>query len=62
MKYATCLLPLLVMLRTPQKLILFRNRLTADVDFPGGSDRKESTCNVGDLVSIPELGRSHGGE
>ena len=29
--------------------------------FPGGSDGKESACNVGDLGSIPELGRSHGG-
>ena len=29
--------------------------------FPGGSDCKESTCNVGDLGSIPELGRSPGG-
>ena len=29
--------------------------------FPGGSDSKESTCNVGDLVSIPCLGRSPGG-
>ena len=28
--------------------------------FPGGSASKESTCNVGDLGSIPELGRSHG--
>ena len=27
--------------------------------FPGGSDCKESTCNVGDLGSIPGLGRSH---
>ena len=26
--------------------------------FPGGSDHKESTCNAGDLGSIPELGRS----
>ena len=26
--------------------------------FPGGSDSKESTCNVGDLASIPWLGRS----
>ena len=26
--------------------------------FPGGSDGKESACNVGDLGSIPELGRS----
>ena len=28
------------------------------VGFPGGSDGKESTCNAGDLGSIPELGRS----
>ena len=27
-------------------------------DFPGGSDGKESTCNEGDLSSIPGLGRS----
>ena len=26
--------------------------------FPGGSAGKESTCNVGDLGSIPVLGRS----
>ena len=25
--------------------------------FPGGSDGKESTCIVGDLGSIPRLGR-----
>ena len=25
--------------------------------FPGGSDGKESTCSVGDLGSIPWLGR-----
>ena len=29
--------------------------------FPGGSAGKESTCNVGDLGSIPGLGRSPGG-
>ena len=29
--------------------------------FPGDSDNKESVCNVGDLDSIPELGRSPGG-
>ena len=28
--------------------------------FPGGSDGKESTCNVGDLGLIPGLGRSSG--
>ena len=27
--------------------------------FPGGSDGKESACNVEDLGSIPRLGRSH---
>ena len=26
--------------------------------FPGGSDSKESTCNVGDLGLIPGLGGS----
>ena len=30
--------------------------------FPGSSDGKESTCNAGDLGSIPGLGRSPGGE
>ena len=29
--------------------------------FPGGSDGKESACNVGDLGSIPGTGRSPGG-
>ena len=29
--------------------------------FPGGSDGKESACYVGDLGSIPGLGRSPGG-
>ena len=31
-----------------------------DEGFPGGSGRKESTCNVGDLGPIPGLGRSPG--
>ena len=30
--------------------------------FSGGSDRKESACNEGDLGSITGLGRSPGGE
>ena len=29
--------------------------------FPGGSDGKESTCNEGDLGSIPGMGNSPGG-
>ena len=28
--------------------------------FPDSSDGKESTCNAGDLGSVPELGRSPG--
>ena len=31
------------------------------MSFPGGSVGKESTCDVGDLSSIPGLGRSPGG-
>ena len=33
-----------------------------DQGFPGGSDGKESTCNVGDLGLIPGLGGCPGGE
>ena len=33
-----------------------------DLGFPCGSAGKESTCNVGDLGSISELGRSPGEE
>jgi len=29
--------------------------------FPGSSDDEESTCNAGNLGSIPGLGRSLGG-
>ena len=31
-----------------------------NLGFPGGSDGKESADNEGDLVSIPESGRSPG--
>ena len=37
-------------------LILFYKNL----DFSGGSDHKESACNVGDLGSLRGLGRSPG--
>ena len=30
------------------------------MDFPGGSDGKESACNAGDQGSIPGLGLSPG--
>ena len=45
-----------------RKLPWRRDRLPTPVflGFPGGLDGKESACNVGDLVSIPELGRSPG--
>ena len=33
-----------------------------ELGFPGGSAGKESTCNAGDLGSIPGLGRSPGEE
>ena len=32
----------------------------SNIDFPGGSDHKASAYNVGDLGSIPVLGRSLG--
>ena len=32
-----------------------------EIGFSGGSDGKESTCNVGDLGSSPGLGRRPGG-
>ena len=40
-----------------------QDRLSTPVflGFPAGSDGKESTCNVGDLGSVPGLGRSLGG-
>ena len=36
----------------------FNARVIFISNFPRGSDRKESTCNVGDLDSVPGLGRS----
>ena len=35
--------------------------LVGYLGFPGGSDGKEFACNMGDLSSIPGLGRSPGG-
>ena len=42
-----------------KKIFLIKSRIRL-LGFPGGSDSKESTCNVGDLGSIPGLGRSPG--
>ena len=33
---------------------------SGEIGLPGNSVSKESTCNAGDLGSIPELGRSLG--
>ena len=38
----------------------FCNYFTNIFGFPGGSDGKESACNVEDLGSIPGLGRCPG--
>ena len=32
----------------------------AALDFPGGSDGKDSACNAGDMRSVPGLGRFPG--
>ena len=36
------------------------NNLNVHSGFPGGAEVKASACNVGDLGSIPGLGRSPG--
>ena len=40
----------------------FTSLLTNEEDFPGGSDGKASVYNVGDLGSVPGLGRYPGEE
>ena len=59
---------LLAMQETPVQFLgrkdpLRRARIPTLVfmSLPSGSDGKESTCNAGDLSSIPALGRSPGG-
>ena len=44
------------------KILWRRDRLPTPVflGFPGGLAGKESACNVGDLDSVPGLGRSPG--
>jgi len=39
---------------------IFNIPLTSNMDFLGGSVVKESTCNAGDMGSIPGSGRSAG--
>ena len=38
----------------------FYGRVVFHVGFPGGSEGKESACNVGDLGLIPGLGKPPG--
>ena len=38
-----------------------KKREKSPLSFPGDSDGKEFVCNLGDLGSIPALGRSPGG-
>ena len=40
--------------------LTFEELYISIMDFPCGSAGEESTCNVGDLGSIPGLGRSAG--
>ena len=35
-----------------------QEKMTNKQGFPGGSDGKESACNIGDLGLIPESGRA----
>ena len=44
----------------PSQQLLLIHRDSVTMGFPGGSAGKESTCNAGDLGSIPGLGRSPG--
>ena len=43
------------------KIISSVSKLSGSVNFPGGSDSKESARSAGDPGSIPESGRSPGG-
>ena len=55
------------MQETPVKFLGWKDHWRRDrqptpvfLGFPGGSAGKESACNVGDLGSVPGLGRSPG--
>ena len=37
----------------------YNDKAISLLGFTGGSDSKESACNVGDLGSVPVSGRSH---
>ena len=44
----------------PQECKIILKSLCTYTDFAGGSDSKETTCNEGDLGSLPGSGRSPG--
>ena len=44
-----------------QCVITWKRQFAKRESSPGSSDSKESACNVGDLGSVPGLGRSPGG-
>ena len=41
-------------------MLIWIKAVAVQMDFPGGSAAKESTCNAGELGSIPGLGKSPG--
>ena len=51
---------LLINVKSTIIFFLIKKRLVLIKNFTGGSDGKASAYNVGDLGSIPELGRSPG--
>ena len=56
---ATLVSPLFVLHTIARGIFLeYKSGHTIHQGFPGSSDGKESACNVGDLGSIPGLGRS----
>ena len=52
------MLPLIITDSEIRKIRIFKSKLSERKDFPHSSVGKESTCNAGDLVSIPGLGIS----
>ena len=52
------MLPLILTDSEIRKIRIFKSKLSERKDFLHSSVGKESTCNAGDLVSIPGLGRS----
>ena len=61
-RWETCLCMIKSLYCPPEMiLILLTGSTKYKMGFPGGSDGKESACNVGDLGLIPGLGICPGG-